>query len=61
MGKFKFQRPQSDMNIASGSPFFMPLESLTNPQFIKDNVVFIKIIVDWKTLQQPYSFATRKP
>ena len=41
-----FQRPQSDKNIASGLPFFMPLESLNNRQFIKDDAVFIKIIVD---------------
>ncbi len=41
-----FQRPKSDMNIASGSPLFMPLGSLNNRQFIKDDVMFIKIIVD---------------
>ena len=41
-----FQRPKSDMNIASGSPLFMPLDSLNNRQFIKDDVLFIKIIVD---------------
>ncbi|CAB4027230.1 TNF receptor-associated factor 2-like, partial [Paramuricea clavata] len=40
-----FQRPKSDMNIASGSPLFMPLDSLNNRQYIKDDVVFIKIIV----------------
>ena len=41
-----FQRPKSDMNIASGSPLFMPIDSLNNRQFIKDDVMFIKIIVD---------------
>ncbi len=41
-----FQRPKSDMNIASGSPLFMPLGSVNNRQFIKDDVMFIKIIVD---------------
>ena len=41
-----FQRPKSDMNIASGSPLFMPLDSLSNRQYIKDDVMFIKIIVD---------------
>ena len=41
-----FQRPKSDMNIASGSPLFMPLGSLNNRQYIKDDVMFIKIIVD---------------
>ncbi|XP_046839927.1 TNF receptor-associated factor 3-like [Xenia sp. Carnegie-2017] len=41
-----FQRPKSDMNIASGSPLFMPLESLNNRQYIKDDTLFIKMIVD---------------
>ena len=41
-----FQRPKSDMNIASGSPFFMPLDSLPSRQYIKDDVLFIKLIVD---------------
>ena len=40
-----FQRPKSDMNIASGSPLFMPLDSLSNRQYIKDDVMFVKIIV----------------
>ena len=41
-----FQRPKSDMNIASGSPLFMPLDSLNKRQYIKDDVMFIKIIVE---------------
>ena len=41
-----FHRPKSDMNIASGSPLFMPLDSLNNRQYIKDDVMFVKIIVD---------------
>ncbi|UYM17222.1 hypothetical protein [Endozoicomonas euniceicola] len=41
-----FQRPKSDLNIASGSPLFMPQESLKNRQYVKDNVMFIKIIVN---------------
>ncbi|XP_028415920.1 TNF receptor-associated factor 3-like [Dendronephthya gigantea] len=41
-----FQRPTSDMNIASGSPLFMPIDNLSNRQYIKDDVMFIKIIVD---------------
>ena len=41
-----FQRPMSSMNIASGLPLFMPLDSLNNRQFIKDDVLFIKIVVD---------------
>ena len=41
-----FQRPKSDMNIASGSPLFIPIASLNNRQYIKDDVMFIKVIVD---------------
>ena len=41
-----FQRPKSDMNIASGSPLFMPIDHLNNRQYIKDDVMFIKIVVD---------------
>ncbi|XP_028415922.1 TNF receptor-associated factor 3-like [Dendronephthya gigantea] len=41
-----FQRPKSDMNIGCGSPLFMPIDSLGNRQYIKDDVMFIKIIVD---------------
>ncbi|CAB4034053.1 TNF receptor-associated factor 3-like [Paramuricea clavata] len=41
-----FQRPKSDMNVASGSPLFMPLDSLNNRQYVKDDVLFIKIFVD---------------
>ena len=41
-----FKRPTSDMNIASGSPLFIPIENLNNRQYIKDDVMFIKIIVD---------------
>ena len=41
-----FKRPTSDMNIASGSPLFIPIDSLNNRQYVKDDVMFIKIIVD---------------
>ena len=40
------QRPKSDMNLAFGNPLFMPIDSLSNRQYIKDDVMFIKIIVD---------------
>ena len=41
-----FQRPRADSNIPSGSSTFMPLDSLSNRQCIKDDVMFVKIIVD---------------
>ena len=41
-----FQRPKNNMNVASGSPLFMPLNGLTNRTYVKDDAMFIKIIVD---------------
>ena len=41
-----FKRPTSGMNIASGSPLFIPIENLNNRQYIKDDLMFIKIIVE---------------
>ena len=36
------KRPKSDVNIAPGSPVFIPIDLY----FIKDDVMFLKIIVD---------------
>ena len=41
-----FQRPISDMNVASGCPQFCKLSFLDDDNYIKDNVLFIKCIVD---------------
>ena len=41
-----FKRPTSDMNVPFGYPLFMPLVSLSSRQYIKDDVILIKIIVD---------------
>ena len=41
-----FQRPKNNMNVASGSPLFMPLNGLSNRTYVKDETMFIKIIVD---------------
>ena len=41
-----FQRPTNNMNVASGSPLFMPLDGLSNRAYVKDDTMFIKIIVD---------------
>lgn len=41
-----FQRPRSDMIIGPGSSQFMPLDRLNNRQYIQDDVIFIKIIVE---------------
>ena len=49
-----FRRPISEMNIASGLPVFCPLGKLmsTDHEYIKDNTMFIKIIVDTKDLTE---------
>ncbi|CAF3334917.1 unnamed protein product [Rotaria socialis] len=45
-----FQRPRTDMNIASGIPKFFPLETIQqegNP-YVRDDTMFIKILVDFE-------------
>jgi hypothetical protein len=47
-----FQRPRSEMNIASGIPKFVPLPMLQqegNP-YIRDDTMFIKIMVDFSNI-----------
>uniref|UniRef100_A0A4W5JKD2 TNF receptor-associated factor n=1 Tax=Hucho hucho TaxID=62062 RepID=A0A4W5JKD2_9TELE len=42
-----FQRPVSEMNIASGCPLFCPLSKLdAKNSYIRDDIIFIKAIVD---------------
>lgn len=41
-----FQRPKREANIASGSPLFMPLSNLHARNYVKDDTMFIKVIVD---------------
>jgi hypothetical protein len=41
-----FQRPVSNMNIASGCPLFVPKSVLHSRGYIKDDTVFFKITVD---------------
>ncbi|CAF3247011.1 unnamed protein product [Rotaria sp. Silwood2] len=44
-----FQRPRSDMNIASGIPKFISLEAIQQEEssYIRDDTMFIKIMVDF--------------
>jgi hypothetical protein len=44
-----FQRPRSDMNIASGIPKFVPLTIIQqdNNPYVRDDTMFIKIMVDF--------------
>ena len=41
-----FQRPRRETNIASGCPTFCSLNELTNHAYVRDDTVFLKIIVD---------------
>ncbi|CAF1676805.1 unnamed protein product, partial [Adineta ricciae] len=44
-----FQRPRSEMNIASGIPKFLPLSAVEgeNNGYVVDDTVFIKVLVDF--------------
>ena len=47
-----FQRPRSDMNIASGIPKFVPLAMIQqdNNPFINDDTMFIKVMIDFNDI-----------
>ena len=48
-----FQRPKSDMNVASGCPEFATLSVLNDPSYVKDDIMFIKAIVDTSKIIHP--------
>ncbi len=48
-----FQRPVTDMNTASGCPTFAKLTALEDPNYVKDDVIFIKCIVDTTKIFHP--------
>ena len=48
-----FQRPISDMNVASGCPQFCKLSVLDDISYTKDDVLFIKCIVDTSHIFHP--------
>ncbi|CAF1508871.1 unnamed protein product, partial [Rotaria sordida] len=57
-----FQRPQSDMNIGSGIPKFIPLEIIQQDgnSYLRDDTMFIKIMVnlnDIPTTLLPYALS----
>ncbi len=57
-----FQRPQSEMNIASGIPKFFPLAMIQqegNP-YVRDDTMFIKVMVDFNDMPKtllPYALS----
>ena len=48
-----FQQPRGDMNVASGCPQFCALSVLADASYVKDDVMFIKAIVDTTEESQP--------
>ena len=48
-----FKRPTSDMNIASGCPLFVAHNVLETQRFVKDDVLYLKFIVDLSNLNHP--------
>ena len=48
-----FQRPISDMNVASGCPQFCKLSYLDDESYAKDDALFIKCIVDTSRIFHP--------
>ena len=48
-----FQRPRQDMNVASGCPKFAELSVLENNDYVKDDVMFLKCIVDTAKIFHP--------
>jgi len=45
-----FQRPRRETNIASGCPMFCSLTELNNHAYVRDDTLFLKIIVDTSDL-----------
>ena len=48
-----FSRPTTEMNIASGCPLFVSQSVLSDPAYVRDNVMFIKVIVDTSDVIKP--------
>ena len=48
-----FQRPKTDMNVASGCPEFADLSILKNTSYVKDDLMYIKAIVDTSRISHP--------
>ncbi|CAF1180650.1 unnamed protein product [Rotaria sp. Silwood1] len=51
-----FQKPCSDMNIASGIPKFIPLTIIQqdNNPYVRDDTIFIKTLVDFDEIQKSF-------
>lgn len=48
-----FQQPKTEMNVASGCPQFAKLNIFDDPCYVKDDVMYIKCIVDTTKIFHP--------
>ena len=50
-----FQKPQCDMNIATGIPKFVPIATVRQPNspYVKGDTMFIKVMVDFLNIPKP--------
>ena len=48
-----FQQPHSDMNVASGCPQFAKLNVLDDENYVKDDVLYLKCIIDTSRIFHP--------
>lgn len=48
-----FQRPTTDMNVASGCPHFARLSVLDDTDYVKDDTLYIKCIIDTNRIFHP--------
>jgi TNF receptor-associated factor 3 len=48
-----FKKPRTEMNIASGCPLFVSLATLDSGGYVRDDTLFIKIVVDTNDLTRP--------
>lgn len=51
-----FRRPSSEMNIASGVPLFANQERVSSGPYIKNDCIFVKVIVDTSCLSNLLPF-----
>ena len=48
-----FQRPESEMNVASGCPLFLPISTLERSSYMLGDTLYFKILVHTAGLQAP--------
>jgi TNF receptor-associated factor 3 len=48
-----FVRPKNEMNVASGCPLFVSLMTLDSGGYVKDDAMFIKMVIDTTNVHKP--------